>query len=204
MSELLLLNKPFGVLSQFRKEADELTLADFIDLAGFYPAGRLDKDSEGLLLLTNDGDLQQQISHPQFKMPKTYWVQVEGLADNHAIEQLQAGVTLKDGLTRPAKACKIAEPDIWPRDPPIRYRASIPDSWLSLTITEGRNRQVRRMTAATGLPTLRLIRYQIGPWTLDGLEPGQWRMIDVDKTQLKSYQLAGKHPHHRRRHHRKR
>ncbi|MDH5409612.1 MAG: pseudouridine synthase [Gammaproteobacteria bacterium] len=204
MSKILLFNKPFDVLSQFRKTSDTDTLSDFIKEPDFYPAGRLDKDSEGLLLLTNDGELQHQISHPLFKMPKTYWVQVEGDIDDPAIEQLQSGIQLKDGLTKPAKASKMAEPNIWTREPPIRYRVSIPDSWLSLTITEGRNRQVRRMTAATGFPTLRLIRYQIGPWTLDGLEPGQWRMIDVDKTELKSDQIAGKSSHHRRRSHRKR
>ena len=197
MISLLLLNKPFGVMSQFRKEAGQLSLADYINITQIYPAGRLDKDSEGLLLLTNDGHLQHQISHPKHKQAKTYWVQVEGEITDAAITQLEQGVTLKDGPTRPATARRLVKPDIWPRDPPIRYRANIPTSWLELTIKEGRNRQVRRMTAAVGFPTLRLIRYQIGTWTLDGLQPGEWRMIDLTPTQLEELQLARKPARHR-------
>ena len=181
MSRLILLNKPFGVLSQFTggKEGIEDTLAHLVDVPGVYPAGRLDKDSEGLLLLTDDGRLQARIAEPRHKMPKTYWAQVEGEADDAALEALRSGVMLNDGMTRPAKAERIDPPAIWPRDPPIRVRQSVPDCWIALTITEGRNRQVRRMTAAVGLPTLRLVRWQVGGWTVDGLAPGEWREIDV-------------------------
>jgi len=179
MSRLLLFNKPFGVLSQFtdRGTADSprATLSDHIDVPGVYPAGRLDRDSEGLLLLTDDGKLQARISHPKFKAPKTYLVQVEGEPDDAALAALRRGVTLKDGPTRPAQAERIAPPDLWPRDPPVRYRKSVPDSWLRLTITEGRNRQVRRMTAHVGYPTLRLVRWSVGDWTLDGIAPGSWQ-----------------------------
>ena len=151
-------------------------LADYIALPGFYPAGRLDTDSEGLLLLTDDGKLQHRITDPRHKLPKTYLVQVEGVPDAAALEKLRRGVQLKDGMTLPAEARGMAEPDdLWPRDPPVRFRKAIPTSWLALTIREGRNRQVRRMTAAVGHPTLRLIRYAIGEWTLDGLRPGEWR-----------------------------
>lgn len=178
MSELLLFNKPFNVLCQFTDEPEfkdqRQTLADFIDQAGFYAAGRLDRDSEGLLLLTNDGKLQQQIANPKHKQPKTYLVQVEGDISKEAIKQLQQGVTLKEGLTRPAKARKIAEPKwLWPRTPPIRERKNIPTSWVELIITEGKNRQVRRMTAGVGFPTLRLIRTQIGDYQLKNLQPGE-------------------------------
>jgi len=153
-------------------------LSDFIDVPNVYPAGRLDRDSEGLLVLTSDGKLQNRIASPKFKQPKTYWVQVEGEPDDDALNQLRTGVDLKEGRTRPANVTAISEPDgLWPREPPIRIRKSVPDSWLSLTITEGRNRQVRRMTAAIGHPTLRLIRYSIGDWTLDGLVLGDWREI---------------------------
>ena len=189
MSRLLLFNKPFGVLSQFtdRGTADSprATLSDHINIPGVYPAGRLDRDSEGLLLLTDDGKLQARISHPKFKAPKTYLVQIEGEPDDAALAALRRGVTLKDGPTRPAQAERIAPPDLWPRDPPVRYRKSVPDSWLRLTITEGRNRQVRRMTAAIGFPTLRLIRWSLDlmdgqpPLNLDGLEPGQWRWVSA-------------------------
>ena len=179
MSRLLLFNKPFGVLSQFtdRGTADSprATLSDHINIPGVYPAGRLDRDSEGLLLLTDDGKLQTRISHPKFKAPKTYLVQVEGEPDDAALAALRRGVTLKDGPTRPAQAERIAPPDLWPRDPPVRYRKSVPDSWLRLTITEGRNRQVRRMTAHVGYPTLRLVRWSVGDWTLDGIAPGTWQ-----------------------------
>jgi 23S rRNA pseudouridine2457 synthase len=173
VTRLILFNKPFNVLTQFTGEG--ATLADYIKLPGVYPAGRLDKDSEGLLLLTDDGGLQARIADPKFKLPKTYLVQVEGEPDEAALAQLRRGVTLKDGPTRPAEAKRIAPPDLWPRDPPVRFRKSVPDSWISLTISEGRNRQVRRMTAAVGFPTLRLVRWRIGDWTLDDLEPGKWR-----------------------------
>tara|TARA_R110000787_G_scaffold37604_3_gene95319 strand:+ start:931 stop:1488 length:558 start_codon:yes stop_codon:yes gene_type:complete len=179
-SRLILFNKPFGVLSQFTDAgtagSPRKTLSDFIDVPGVYAAGRLDQDSEGLLVLTNDGQLQNRISDPKFKQPKTYWVQVEGVPDEAALQALRTGVTLKDGKTAPAKAEAISEPEnLWPRNPPIRVRKSVPDSWISLTITEGRNRQVRRMTAAVGYPTLRLIRSRIGDWALAGLPPGEWR-----------------------------
>ncbi|MBD2859248.1 pseudouridine synthase [Spongiibacter sp. KMU-158] len=178
MSDLILLNKPFKVLSQFRRDGDKSTLADFIDTPAVYPAGRLDYDSEGLLILTGDGALQHSIAHPDRKLAKTYWVQVEGEITSEAIAQLAKGVELKDGLTKPAIAERIAEPkSLWERNPPVRFRAAIPTSWLSLQITEGKNRQVRRMTAAVGFPTLRLIRYAIGPWTIDGIEPGAHQAI---------------------------
>lgn len=176
---LLLFNKPFGVLSQFSREGDHPTLADYIDVKGVYPAGRLDRDSEGLLLLTDDGALQHHISHPRHKLPKCYWAQVEGLADEAALARLRQGVELKDGPTLPAEASLLIPPStLWERNPPVRYRAAIPTSWIALTIREGRNRQIRRMTAAVGLPTLRLIRSAIGPLTFDGLAPGQWRELD--------------------------
>ncbi|WP_415402770.1 rRNA large subunit pseudouridine synthase E [Tateyamaria sp. SN3-11] len=178
----ILFNKPFGVLSQFTDKgtagSSRPTLSAYIDLPGVYPAGRLDRDSEGLMVLTSDGALQARIAHPKYKAPKTYWVQVEGEISQQALEALARGVTLKDGVTRPAKARAIPAPDgLWERDPPIRVRKSVPDSWLALTITEGRNRQVRRMTAEVGFPTLRLIRAQIGDWSLDGLAPGLWRQV---------------------------
>ncbi|WP_412552243.1 pseudouridine synthase [Shimia sp. MIT1388] len=180
MTRVILFNKPFDVLSQFTDKGLEgskrRTLSDFIDVPKVYPAGRLDRDSEGLMVLTDDGKLQARIADPRHKMAKTYWVQVEGTPDVAALEALRKGVNLKDGLTKPAKAQVIEEPsNIWPRTPPIRVRKSIPDTWISLTIREGRNRQVRRMTAAVGHPTLRLIRAQIGDWRLDGLESGAWR-----------------------------
>jgi len=186
MSDLILFNKPYGVLSQFTdREGGRPTLADFISLPGVRPAGRLDYDSEGLLLLTDDGRVQARIADPRHKMPKTYWVQVEGLPDAADLAALRDGVALRDGPTRPAQARLIAEPlGLWPRDPPIRYRAAIPTAWLELTIREGRNRQVRRMTAAVGHPTLRLIRGSIGPWNLDGLAPGQWRSVRWPEEQL--------------------
>ncbi|MES2904926.1 MAG: pseudouridine synthase [Pseudomonadota bacterium] len=176
---LILFNKPYDVMSQFTDRAASAsarrTLSDFIDLPGVYPAGRLDLDSEGLLLLTDDGRLQARIADPKFKMAKTYLVQVEGDAAESALEALRRGVDLKDGPTRPAEVERIPDPRIWPRDPPIRVRKSIPDCWIRLTIREGRNRQVRRMTAAIGHPTLRLIRWSIGEWAIDGLRPGEWK-----------------------------
>lgn len=174
---LIAFNKPFGVLSQFtdaKSPTSRATLSDYVQVPRVYPAGRLDRDSEGLLLLTDDGRLQARIADPAFKLPKTYLVQVEGVAGDAALDALRRGVTLNDGPTRPAVVEAIDPPELWPRDPPIRYRASIPDAWLRLTIREGRNRQVRRMTAAVGLPTLRLVRWQIGDWTLDGIAPGTW------------------------------
>ena len=176
MARLILFNKPYGVLSQFTDAGERPTLADYLPIPGVYVAGRLDRDSEGLLALTDDGALQTRISHPRHKQPKTYWVQVEGIPDEAALEKLRRGVELNDGPTRPTDARRIVEPDdLWPRDPPIRYRAAIPAAWLEITLREGRNRQVRRMTAAIGHPTLRLIRCRIGHWALDGLAPGQWR-----------------------------
>lgn len=173
MARLILLNKPFQVMCQFTDDQGRATLADYVDSPNVYPAGRLDYDSEGLVLLTDHGQLQHRIASPRNKMPKTYWVQVEGEPSAEALEQLAQGVHLKDGLTRPAKVSAIASPNVWPRTPPIRDRAQQPTSWLELTLTEGRNRQVRRMTAAVGHPTLRLIRVRIGEWSLEGLGPGQ-------------------------------
>ena len=177
MARILLFNKPYGVICQFSRDGLHPTLADYIALPDFYPAGRLDTDSEGLLVLTDDGQLQHRITDPKHKLPKTYWVQVEGIPDEAALEQLCSGVKLSDFTTQPAEARLIDEPaSLWPRNPPIRYRKNIPTSWLELTISEGKNRQVRRMTAAVGLPTLRLIRHRIGEWTLSGLEQGKWRL----------------------------
>jgi len=171
---LILFNKPFNVLSQFTDDNNRPTLANYIKLKDIYAAGRLDKDSEGLLVLTNDGALQHQIAHPEKKMSKTYWVQVEGQITDLAIQQLCDGVELKDGITRPAKAKAMDTPqNLWVRTPPIRVRKNIPDSWVSITISEGKNRQVRRMTAAVGFPTLRLIRYRVGSWTIDGIASGE-------------------------------
>jgi 23S rRNA pseudouridine2457 synthase len=188
-SRLILFNKPYGVLSQFGAPADgrqHPTLATYIDIPAIYPAGRLDRDSEGLLLLTDDGRLQARIADPRFKLPKTYLVQVEGEPGDDVLAAWRAGVMLKDGMTRPALATRIDPPGLWPRDPPIRMRKMITDSWLSLTISEGRNRQVRRMTAALGFPTLRLVRWAIGPLTLDGVMPGDWRDVPVD-----SFRMSG-------------
>ncbi|MER2600849.1 MAG: pseudouridine synthase [Candidatus Competibacter phosphatis] len=180
MPRLILLNKPYGVLSQFTDPASRPTLADYLPVPGVYVAGRLDRDSEGLLALTDDGALQTRISHPRYKAPKTYRAQVEGDPAEAALERLRQGIELSDGPTRPAMVQRISEPaGLWPRDPPIRYRAAIPTVWLEITLREGRNRQIRRMTAAIGHPTLRLIRWRIGDWTLDGLQPGQWREVPI-------------------------
>lgn len=178
MAKLVLFNKPFDVLSQFtdaKSPTLRRTLSDFIDIPKVYPAGRLDRDSEGLLLLTDDGRLQAKISNPKSKMNKTYLVQVEGDPSNKDLQPLRDGVHLKDGPTRPAKVELIDPPELWDRDPPVRYRKSIPDRWVSITIHEGRNRQVRRMTAHVGFPTLRLVRWRIGDWTVEGLDQGAWR-----------------------------
>lgn len=182
MARLLLFNKPFGVLSQFTDKnspTERATLSEFIDVKGVYPAGRLDRDSEGLLLLTDDGRLQTRIAEPRFKMPKTYLVQVEGDPTEADLEPLRDGVSLKDGMTLPAEVTRIDAPELWLRDPPIRVRKAIPDSWLSITIREGRNRQVRRMTAVVGLPTLRLVRWSIGEWTAQGIAPGDYREVSA-------------------------
>lgn len=184
MADIILFNKPFDVLSQFTHDVPEQALGHYIRQPGFYAAGRLDKDSEGLLLLTSSGALQHQISHPKFKLPKTYWAQVEGDISDKAISELRKGVVLKDGKTRPADARKIPEPPVWVRNPPIRERKHIPTSWLELTISEGKNRQVRRMTAAVGYPTLRLIRASIGPWSLETLQPGEYRLLTVSQDSL--------------------
>lgn len=176
MSRIMLFNKPYGVLSQFTSDGPARVLSEFIDQPGYYAAGRLDKDSEGLLVLTNDGKLQAKIADPRHKMPKTYWVQVENIPNEQELERMRSGLMLKDGKTRPAKVRRVDEPDgLWPRVPPVRYRKSVPDCWLEVTISEGRNRQVRRMTAAIGHPTLRLIRCRVGNWDLSGLEPANWR-----------------------------
>ena len=186
MARLILLNKPFQMLSQFTDARGRPTLADVVTERDVYPAGRLDYDSEGLLLLTDDGALQHRIASPSAKLPKTYWVQVDGVITEAALVMLGKGIVLSDGMTRPAQAAAMTAPEIWPRNPPIRERQNQPTSWLSLTITEGRNRQVRRMTSAVGFPTLRLIRARIGDWTLDNLQPGQWREITVHLPRARS------------------
>lgn len=180
MSRVILFNKPFGVLSQFTDRGNEgspsRTLSEFVDVPAVYAAGRLDKDSEGLLVLTDDGQLQSRIASPKYKTEKSYWVHVEGVPDESALSALRTGVNLKDGETRPARVRAIDEPEgLWPRTPPVRFRKSVADSWIEIGISEGRNRQVRRMTAAVGFPTLRLIRWRIGEWTLDGMPNGEWR-----------------------------
>ncbi|MFM7065322.1 MAG: pseudouridine synthase [Gammaproteobacteria bacterium] len=174
---LLLVNKPYGVLTQFTDRQGRPTLADFVPVPGVYPAGRLDADSEGLVLLTNHGPLQAMLADPRHKAPKVYWVQVEGSVDDESLLPLRAGVLLNDGPALPARVRAMDEPRLWPRSPPIRHRERIPTTWLEVELREGRNRQVRRMTAAVGLPTLRLVRHSVGPWTVDGLFPGEWREI---------------------------
>jgi 23S rRNA pseudouridine2457 synthase len=177
MARLLLFCKPYDVLSQFTDADGRKTLADYIDLPGFYPAGRLDRDSEGLLLLTDDGRLQQRISNPRFGKWKSYWVQVENRPTESALQRLRSGIVLKDGATQPARVRLIEDPPLWPRTPPVRFRANIPTQWLELSIREGKNRQVRRMTAAIGHPTLRLVRQRIGDWRLGSLQPGESRLL---------------------------
>lgn len=192
---VILFNKPFGVLSQFTDKGSPTTrptLSEYINHPGVYPAGRLDRDSEGLLVLTDDGKLQARIAAPRYKAPKTYLVQVEGAPGDDDLEPLRRGLTLKDGPTRPAEAQLIAPPDLWPRDPPVRFRKSVPDCWIKVTLREGRNRQLRRMTAAIGFPTLRLVRWQIGDWSLDDLAPGTWRATSAPENQRQPRHKQGK------------
>lgn len=197
---LICLNKPYDVLCQFTDGEGRATLADFVDVKGVYPAGRLDRDSEGLVILTDDGRLQAQIADPKHKMAKTYLAQVEGMPSPDQIGQLASGVMLKDGPTLPARARQIDAPDwLWPRIPPIRERKTVPDAWIELTLREGRNRQVRRMCAAVGLPCLRLIRWQVGDWTLDGLAPGDWKDAPLPPALMHRPEPKDRPPHADRR-----
>ncbi len=182
-TKIILFNKPFNTLTQFTGEPGDSTLADFIPVKDVYAAGRLDKDSEGLLVLTNDGILQARLTQPKSKSPKTYWVQVEGIPTEESLSRLRDGVELNDGWTLPAGIELMQEPNIWDRNPPIRHRPSIPTSWIAITLEEGRNRQVRRMTAAVGHPTLRLIRHRMGEWTVDDLQPGEWKEVSLPQKQ---------------------
>lgn len=199
MARLILFNKPYGVLTQFTDREERDTLAAYVPIPRVYPAGRLDRDSEGLLLLTDDGAFQHRLTDPRHKLPKTYWVQVDGEPTETALERLRRGVMLDGRRTRPAKVRRIAPPSLWPRDPPIRVRKNIPTSWIEIELTEGRNRQVRRMTAALGHPTLRLVRVAIGEYGLDGLMPGEWREITVAGTNDKRIGAEARHPPRRRR-----
>ncbi|MFP4089035.1 MAG: pseudouridine synthase [Cyclobacteriaceae bacterium] len=192
MPRLILLNKPFQVLCQFSPEGDKQTLKDYVPVPDVYPAGRLDYDSEGLVVLTDAGYLQHLISDPKHKTYKTYWAQVERIPDQQALEQLKLGVELKDGMTRPAIVKQIPEPEIWDRNPPIRERKNVPTAWIELQISEGRNRQVRRMTAAVGYPTLRLIRQSVGPWSLQKLQPGEWVEVPCPKNREELLSIMGK------------
>lgn len=210
MPTIFLFNKPYHTLSQFTDNEGRSTLSNFIKTPKIYPAGRLDYDSEGLLILTGDGQMQARIADPKHKLPKTYWAQVEGEISDEALNKLRKGVTLKDGLTRPAIAERIKEPCLWPRTPPIRQRANAPTSWLALTITEGKNRQVRRMTAEVGFPTLRLIRAAIGPWSIDNLQPGEHKSLEVhlpkqrenkkhsSRNKGRTHSSKKKHPHRKK------
>ena len=198
MARVILLNKPHGVLSRFTGDPGQRTLAEFVPVPGVYAAGRLDADSEGLLVLTDDGALQARLADPRHRQEKTYLVQVEGTADETALGRLRTGVPLKDGLTLPARARAVAEPAwLWPRNPPVRFRRVVPTAWLEITLREGRNRQVRRMTAAVGLPPLRLVRTRVGPWTLEGLPPGDWR--DAPATGILEPHAGPRGPRHSRR-----
>ncbi|MCW8929387.1 MAG: rRNA large subunit pseudouridine synthase E [Gammaproteobacteria bacterium] len=186
MPKLVLFNKPYNVLCQFtdkdeKHASNRENLSDYLSIEKVYPAGRLDRDSEGLLLLTDSGSMQHKIAHPKHSKEKSYWVQVDGAIDEQAIKHLRKGVVLKDGMTLPAKARKIEEPKLWPRIPPVRFRKDIPTSWIELTISEGKNRQIRRMTAAVGFPTLRLIRHRIGEWSLNELQPGEYKLLNLKK-----------------------
>lgn len=199
MSRVILFNKPFGTVCRFGAETGRYTLGDWLDIPRVYPAGRLDRDSEGLVVLTDDGGLAHRITHPKRKLTKTYWVQVEGAPDTQALAALRGGVALREATTRPARVQSMTAPaSLWERDPPIRYRARIPTTWLELELREGRNRQVRRMTAAVGFPTLRLIRYGIGDWTLDGLAPGQSRQMTVHLPRAPAGRAASASPRSRR------
>ncbi|MFE8071621.1 pseudouridine synthase [Marinobacteraceae bacterium S3BR75-40.1] len=198
MATLIRFNKPYDVLTQFTDTQGRRTLADYIDTSGVYPTGRLDRDSEGLLLLTDDGRLQNRITAPDKKMTKEYWVQVEGNVSDEALQQLRKGIELPDGPTRPARAERMDAPRVWERTPPVRHRKNVPTSWLQLVISEGRNRQVRRMTAAVGFPTLRLIRYAIGEWTLDGLQPGEYAQQTIHLPQQPLRISKGFKPHTKR------